>query len=166
MAESKPCKEIAGASLQLTLIPLVLIIEGKMSDKLIGFKALFPFPAALFLLLFCLIIGVPWLVISIYWQHRYGKDTLLETGPYYYCRHPMNFGTIGWFLGWAAFANSPTALFGVFVFILIVFFYNRSTEEPQLQKKFGVQYENYKKSTPFLIPSLKKLLKPYAFFSK
>jgi len=110
------------------------------------------------------LIGIPWLSWAVFWQHRYGKGTplplvptkvLLDTGPYVYTRNPMAFGAIFWLAGWAVLANSPMALWGgVSCFSALVLFFDKLIEEKELERRFGDDYRNYKRQTPFLIPRL------------
>ena len=81
--------------------------------------------------------------------------TLVTDGPYAYSRNPMMAGTflmlagIGIFFGsiWLTFITTPFA-----VIISIIAFH--CIEEPELEKRFGEAYRQYRKRTPILIPGL------------
>lgn len=155
-----------GGSLELLFIPILLIVIGKVIDRALGFGPLLPTLLVPYAAMLCLLIGIPWLASSIYWQHKYGKGTplplvptkvFLNTGPYRYTRNPMTLGAIFWLSGWAVLANSPAALFGgVTLFVIIGICYIKLVEEYELEQRFGTAYQKYKKETPFLIPGLKK----------
>jgi protein-S-isoprenylcysteine O-methyltransferase Ste14 len=83
--------------------------------------------------------------------------TLVTDGPYAYSRNPMMAGVflmlagIGIFFGsvWLTFITTPLAVIGS----LIVF---RTIEEPELEKRFGKAYAEYRRQTPVLIPGIRR----------
>lgn len=160
-----------GSTLELGVIPYALIRLGKEVDQLLAFGNLFPPRLSIVLSVCCFLIGVPWLASSIYIQHRKGQGTplplvptkrLIVEGPYRYTRNPMALGAIFWLGGWAFIANSPVAFFGgVGAFALILFSYHKLVEEKELEERFGSDFLEYKKHTPFLIPRFYKVLSPH-----
>ncbi|HEW93529.1 MAG TPA: isoprenylcysteine carboxylmethyltransferase family protein [Thermoprotei archaeon] len=85
---------------------------------------------------------------------------LVKTGIYSCIRHPHHFG-IG------IFTSSLTLIIGgintfiissVVIWILIVWFL-KSVEEPELLEKFGDEYIKYRGEVPMIVPRLKCLLK-------
>jgi len=158
---------LTGSSLELGLIPLVLVIGGTYVDSALHVGPLVPSGPSRVFALVCFAVGVPWLASSIYWQHRRGDGTpfpfvptrrLLTDGPYRYCRNPMALGAIFWLAGWAFLANSPTAMYGgVAVFAAAIFTYHKLIEEKELEERFGEHYRNYRATTPFLIPAKRKI---------
>lgn len=156
---------IFGSSLELVIIPAILVFLGRAIDKAFSFKPFFPTSCANVAAVTCFLLGVPWLAWSIAWQHMRGKGTplplvptkvLLIDGPYRYTRNPMALGAILWLSGWSLIGNSLMALLGgVGLFALAVLSYDKWVEEKELSKKFGRQYEIYKKETPFFIPRFK-----------
>lgn len=151
-----------GASLELVLIPLVLVVAGRYVDAALHLGRLASDRQSIVLAVACFGLGVPWLASSIYWQHRRGRGTplplvptkvLVTGGPYRCSRNPMALGAILWLAGWAGVANSPTALYGgVGVFALALFTYHKLVEEKELEARFGEVYRRYRESTPFLLP--------------
>ncbi|HEX5436453.1 MAG TPA: isoprenylcysteine carboxylmethyltransferase family protein [Gemmatimonadaceae bacterium] len=153
---------LIGSSLELGVIPLVLVGGGTYVDGALHLRPLVQHGNAHLFALLCFLIGVPWLAIAIYWQHRRGDGTpfplvptkrLLTDGPYRFCRNPMALGAICWLAGWAFVANSPTALYGgVGAFAAAILSYHKLIEEHELERRFGAHYRRYKQRTPFLIP--------------
>jgi len=81
---------------------------------------------------------------------------LVTTGPYAYIRHPQ---ATGWFvLFWGlGFLFQSISLVFIFtpLFVLITVLDTRMIEEPELEKRFGEEYVEYKKKVPMFIPRLK-----------
>ena len=77
---------------------------------------------------------------------------LLIVGPFKYCRNPMTLGTIILYGGIAILIGSFTALVSVAVFSAILIGYLKIIEEKELEIRFGSEYIEYKKKTPFIIP--------------
>lgn len=85
---------------------------------------------------------------------------LVDRGPYAYVRNPMLAGVFLMLFGIAFLAGSPSLLFffapacascSILVLKLI--------EEPELEKRFGEKYRNYKRRTPFLFPQFSHQLR-------
>ena len=85
---------------------------------------------------------------------------LVYTGPYYYTRNPMLTGIfllmfgIGFWIGSFSLILIFTPLF-----ILANTLELKKIEEPELEKRLGKEYIEYKKNTPMFIPDLWKVLK-------
>jgi protein-S-isoprenylcysteine O-methyltransferase Ste14 len=79
---------------------------------------------------------------------------LVRAGPYRYSRNPMTLGAGLFYLGVAAWADSWIVFVLVlFIFIsLLTFIYVHETKE--LAERFGVEYLQYRKETPFLFPRI------------
>ncbi len=74
-------------------------------------------------------------------------------GPYKYTRNPMALGTWIALIGEALILHSLTFLFFiVFVIIPAVTLFIIKYEEPDLEKRFGGEYLEYKKKVPRWIP--------------
>jgi len=151
-----------GSTLELVLIPAVLVYLGRRLDHAFGLSLGARAPHLPWLAVVPFVAGVPWLAWSIYWQHKKGEGTplplvptrvLLCDGPYRFTRNPMALGAILWLAGWALLANSPSALFGgVGMFALLVLSWDKWIEEKELLWKHGTAYEQYRRQTPFLLP--------------
>lgn len=80
---------------------------------------------------------------------------LVIRGPYRFVRNPMISGVILVLVGEALFLLSlPHALWAL-TFFAINAVYIPLIEEPQLRHRFGVEYEDYCRNVPRLIPRLK-----------
>lgn len=158
-----------GSTLELVLIPAMLVYLGKRLDSAWGLRVTAQIPHFRWLAIVPFLAGIPWLAWSIYWQHRKGKGTplplvptrvLLCDGPYRFTRNPMALGAILWLAGWALLANSPSALFGgVGMFALLVLSWDKWIEERELFWKHGATYTEYRRHTPFLLPRFRS--RPY-----
>lgn len=81
---------------------------------------------------------------------------LVTTGPYTYVRNPMITGFFILLAGIGLFLNSVSFLF--ILLPLLIFFAIweiRVIEEPELEKRLGERYIEYKKNTPMFIPRWK-----------
>jgi protein-S-isoprenylcysteine O-methyltransferase Ste14 len=94
-------------------------------------------------------------------QFSFGKGTpiplmstqkLVVKRPYTYCRNPMTLGTTVFYLGIAIWTGSPSALGLSLIYPVIVLIYIKLIEEKELEQRFGVEYLEYKRRTPFLLP--------------
>jgi protein-S-isoprenylcysteine O-methyltransferase Ste14 len=83
-------------------------------------------------------------------------QSLVISGPYTYCRNPMTLGTAIFYLGVAIWLGSISAMGLGLVYPLGILIYIKLIEEKELQERFGYEYLEYKKITPFLIPHLRR----------
>ena len=101
---------------------------------------------------------------SISIQYTLGKGTpfpkvatqqLITTGPYTYTRNPMTLGAFLLYLGIAVGMGSmPVILLILVIFTaLLTFIYRHETRE--LTERFGREYLEYRKRTPFFIPRIR-----------
>ena len=81
---------------------------------------------------------------------------LVIQGPYTYCRNPMTLGTAIFYLGVAIWLGSISAVGLGLIYPVGILIYIKLIEEKELQERFGHEYLEYKKRTPFLIPHLRK----------
>jgi protein-S-isoprenylcysteine O-methyltransferase Ste14 len=80
---------------------------------------------------------------------------LVDTGPYAYTRNPMLSGVFLVLFGIGVMAGSLSLVFvfaPIFVGCSILEF--KFIEEPELEKRLGDTYREYKRRTPMLIPKL------------
>lgn len=98
---------------------------------------------------------------SIHIQYALGKGTpspkaatqkLITTGPYAYTRNPMTLGAFFLYFGIAVWMGSGVVSLLVLFIItaLLTFIYQHETRE--MAERFGTDYLDYRKQTPFLIP--------------
>ena len=78
---------------------------------------------------------------------------LVFTGLYSRIRNPMLLGWVIMLFGLGLLLNS-ISLFFIFapLFFLLNFVYLKTLEEKEMERKFGQQYVDYKRSTPMFIP--------------
>lgn len=89
-----------------------------------------------------------------WWEAPAEKMKLITTGVYAYIRHPIYFGEVAWFLGWAIIFGSLYGLFLAVVF-WFAFFIHVLAEEAELERVLGKTYSRYKEKVrgrmfPFL----------------
>lgn len=151
---------IAGATGVLVLIPAIVYGIGCLLNK-----TLLPHNLSIVLSIVCFVIGIPWVLSAVFWQLFVGKGTpvplvptkeFLKNGPYKYVRNPMMLGYFLYLFGWTFLFNNIGAI--ITAAVLIIFFTSelKLVEEPELEKRFGDAYREYKKEMPFLLPRWKK----------
>ena len=82
---------------------------------------------------------------------------LVNTGPYFYVRNPMLSGVFILMFGFGILFNSISLAF-IFTPLFILFNYVelKAIEEPELEKRLGKDYLEYKKNVPMFFPRFKK----------
>ena len=113
-----------------------------------------------------LIVGLFFLIWTTIFQWKIGEGVpapnaptqhLVITGPYKLCRNPIEFGAIFYYLSIGTIIGGITV--GIICFLLgliIGSVYHKFIEEIELEIRFGNEYKQYKKNTPFLIPRFRK----------
>jgi len=120
---------------------------------------------------FSIVVSLPFLIIGVLlWLWCAGKffkikgtpvptnppPKLVTDGPYAYSRNPMMTGLFMVMVGIGIYFGSITLTFimtPLFVFMSILEFKN--LEEPELEKRFGKEYCEYKAKTPIIIPKIR-----------
>jgi len=105
-----------------------------------------------------LIVG-GFIIIASAWEILYKaqkKNILATTEPYHYIRHPQYAGfiliIIGFLLQWPTLITLIMAPILIFRYIKLA-----REEEKEIGKRFGKEFEVYKKNTPPFFPSIKNL---------
>jgi len=81
--------------------------------------------------------------------------TVVTTGPYRYARNPMLTGVFIFLLGLGFWVNSISLVFFFTpLFILVNVWELKEIEEPELVKRFGDEYIEYRRRTPMFFPGL------------
>ncbi|SHE31149.1 methyltransferase family protein [Alkalibacter saccharofermentans] len=83
------------------------------------------------------------------------SQRLIMTGPYAYVRNPMILSVITVLLGYSLVFASMRIFAFCFVFFIVNNLYFSLFEEPDLLKRFGKDYDHYKKNVPRWIPRAK-----------
>jgi protein-S-isoprenylcysteine O-methyltransferase Ste14 len=155
-------------ALLFALVVFSLVIIALQVDKLLGITDIFPrllsiiLAPPIFLVAFILI---GWSVLTF----LRAKGTpvplnpppqLVKTGPYAYVRNPMLTGLFALFFGLGVLLGSISLLV-IFtpLFILVNVWELKAIEEPELLKRLGQDYFEYRKSTPMFFPNLRKIFK-------
>ncbi len=151
-----------GVVIFVLLFPLLFIYGGQALDSSLGLQNLLPAPVNVIAGLFLVAVGWPFAFWSVYIQYEIGKGTpvpaappkkLITTGPYKYCRNPMVLGTFLFYVGLSMIFNTVSALFILIPLVLApLLVFIKVVEEKELEIRFGHEYLEYKKNTPFLIP--------------
>jgi protein-S-isoprenylcysteine O-methyltransferase Ste14 len=155
---------LAGAGLVfVVIIPLALLVVGPAIDGAVGLPRLdwgWLSIAAGSLLAGAGGVLALW---SVYVQITLGRGTpiplvptqkLIVIPPYTYCRNPMILGTITMYSGVAVVAGSIAALLLVMLGMVLPLTYVKAVEEKELAIRFGREYEDYRRTTPFILPRL------------
>ncbi len=100
--------------------------------------------------------GLPWGEARTEVQSK----KLVKTGPYAYTRNPMVLGYSLLPLGMGLMFRSPGMAFPTTAAVLLInVVLVKTKEEPNLEMRFGEEYLEYKRRTPFLIPDAGALVK-------
>ncbi len=113
--------------------------------------------------LFLTLVGISLVVWSVSIQYTFGKGTpapkvptqrLITLGPYAHTRNPMTLGALLFYTGIGFWMGSGVVvLLSIVVHsALLTFIFIHETKE--LTERFGQEYLDYKKETPFLFPRL------------
>jgi protein-S-isoprenylcysteine O-methyltransferase Ste14 len=81
---------------------------------------------------------------------------VVRTGPYRYARNPMLTGVFILLFG-IGFAVNSVSLVCVFtpLYVLVNVWELRKIEEPELEKRFGDEYVEYRRRTPMFLPGFR-----------
>lgn len=152
---------LIGALIFPTGIPAILVLLLPQIDKIMGFGSFYFGYGNIIFGVIAIITGgflAFWTMIA---QINLASGTpfpmlptqkLLIVGPFKYCRNPMTLGTIILYSGVAIWVGSYTALLVVVLFSLKLIVYLKLLEEKELEMRFGQEYLEYKKNTPFILP--------------
>ncbi len=162
---------ILGGAIFIFGIPLLIILLSHFLDNYFNLPG-FNFRLAVLFSPFLMITGLILVIWSVWCQFKRGKGSpvpliptqkLVITGPYKYCRNPMALGTVIYYLGIALFESSFSSLLLVALFSILFVLYIKLVEEKELEARFGKDYSEYKKKTPFIIPRIDKKGKLFKF---
>jgi protein-S-isoprenylcysteine O-methyltransferase Ste14 len=143
------------------LLIFSFVVIALLMDRLLGLTAIFPRP-------FNIILSLPVFSLALFlmgWSvlnFLKVKGTpvpfnpppqLVTTGPYAYVRNPMLTGVFALLFGFGVLLGSASYLI-VFtpLFILINVWELKAIEEPELLKRLGDNYFEYRKKTPMFFP--------------
>lgn len=147
------------------IVPFFLVVVSPILDQILQLPRFVYGFMNLFVGLPLMGVGLAFAFWSIQTQFTVGKGTpapmmptrrLVVLGPYSYCRNPMTFGTILFYLGAGVWIGSVFAVcFTSFLTTLLVI-YIKVVEERELELRFGKEYLQYKRGTSFIMPRPRK----------
>jgi len=152
-----------GLFIFFTLLALFILVSLQV-DKFLGLPIFLPTSLKVFVSVPILALGLfLWLWSALHFIKAKGTPVpfnpppkLVTSGPYSYCRNPMLGGVFITLFGLGVLLNSISLVF-IFtpLFILLNLLELKAIEEPELEKRLGREYLEYKRKTPMLIPGLK-----------
>lgn len=152
------------------LVPAVILIAGDGPDiawGLDGVVAAVPVLLGLALI----VTGLGFWLWTVRLFARIGKGTLapwdptrclVVEGPYGYVRNPMITAVLAVLLGEAALFGTPTLLIWFAAFFAINYAFFLLYEEPDLERRFGDTYREYRRSVGRWIPRRRPWTPPIA----
>ena len=156
-----------GACFFALLVFLFVILALKV-DRLLGITDIFPRPLSI-------VLAIPIFSFALFfigWSvHNFLKakgtpvpfnppPQLVTTGPYAYVRNPMVTGVFALLFGFGVILGSASLLV-IFtpLFIFINVWELKTIEEPELIKRLGQDYIEYRNRTPMFFPSFGGIFK-------
>ena len=140
---------------------VIVIVGGLATDRALALPALVPRALSL-------AFGGPVLVagallcgwcVARFWQARgtpvplNPPTELIESGPYAWVRNPMVTGVFGALFGLGLLLQSTgIALIWTPAYVLVHWVELKRVEEPELTRRFGETYVEYKKRVPMFVP--------------
>jgi protein-S-isoprenylcysteine O-methyltransferase Ste14 len=143
------------------LIPFFILAGSAIADPWLSLPRFFHRSISPVVALVLMVAGWLFANWTVKVQFSFGKGTpiplmatqkLVVKRPYTYCRNPMTLGTTAFYLGVAIWTGSLSALILAWIYPVGILIYVRFIEEKELEQRFGVEYLEYKRKTPFLIP--------------
>ena len=146
----------------------IFIYTANQFDKFFNLPKIFTFPLNIFISIPIIFLGLYITCWSVFHFLKV-KGTpvpvnpppkLVNTGPYAHTRNPMLTGIFFLMFGIGFLIDSISLIF-IFTpfFMLINAWELKMIEEPELSKRLGEKYDDYKNKTPMFIPGLKFIFK-------
>lgn len=158
--KTRLCLAPIAGTLYLSLIVLLVMLSF-MTDKSLHFPEAVFYPWSQFFGIWLIILGMFLMLLSIsYFVRIKGTPVpfcpppkLVTTGPYRFVRNPM---LSGLFIQLFGLGISLGSISLVFIFTPLFIFINvwelKNVEEPELVKRLGQDYVEYKKQVPMFFP--------------
>lgn len=159
---------VTATAILIALVPVVYWFLVSWLDGALGLRLPILYAAGVFLGAACIIIGLFWITWAYSYLHFVGQGIPLElfgyalhptrilvtTGPYAYTRNPMLLGESFLLLAVALLQPSLSGLLLIPIIALLLLGYLKLFEEPALGKRFGGDYEEYRRNVPLVFPRL------------
>lgn len=151
---------VGGGILFVVLIPFLLGIIGRSAAGTLLPREGFAIRYSVGIPAIAVGLGILIWAVKAFWSLGAGTPVpvaapqrLVTKGPYRYCRNPIQLGAMILYFGMGTVADSTIIGVIMFGFALILgTVYHRHIEEKELQLRFGAEYEEYRRATPFLLP--------------
>jgi protein-S-isoprenylcysteine O-methyltransferase Ste14 len=149
----------------LIIFPFLLIVTSTWIDRCLHLPRFYAGPVNGIFGLLLIAAGLSLGIWSVESQITLGSGTpvpimpthkLVIKGPFAYCRNPMTLGTFIAWMGICVWIGSYSAIVIVLVLISCLLLYIKRLEEKELEARFGLEYLEYKRNTPFIIPRLRR----------
>lgn len=149
------------APIFLLALPALFIALGARLDQQMSLPQGPPSPVNLIVGLPLVLVGASLGLWSNYRLFTAGRGTplplmptqeLIVEPPYTWSRNPMALGAISGYLGVATVVRSIGAMVVVLLCAAALLTYVRFAEERGMVARFGAQYVQYRRRTPFLLP--------------
>jgi len=149
----------------LLIIPVLLTVSSNAVDAWLGLPKIPPTAAIRILGVLLLAAGGFLAMWSIETQVTVGRGTpvpmmptrkVITGGPFAWCRNPMTLGTFLAYAGFCLLIGSFSAVAIVALLIGALLLYLKLIEEKELEARFGAEYLEYKRVTPFIVPRLRR----------
>jgi protein-S-isoprenylcysteine O-methyltransferase Ste14 len=156
---------IFGGMVFWIIIPLFIVVGSGFMDPWLSLPRFFHRSVNPVIALVLMVVGWLFANWTVKVQFSFGKGTpiplmatqkLVVKRPYTYCRNPMTLGTTAYYLGVAVWTGSISALILALIYPVGILIYIKLVEETELEQRFGLEYLEYKRKTPFLIPCLRR----------
>jgi len=140
---------------------LLVVVGGVLIDRVLHLPALFPSPTGLAVGTFLLAVGLvlcAWCVVRF--KRAAGTPVpmnppteLVVEGPYRWTRNPMLTGVFTSLFGLGLQLQSFGMVFvSIPAYILLHVLELKTVEEPELERRFGASYADYKRQVPMFWP--------------
>ena len=156
---------ILGGILFWIVIPFFIAVGSSYIDACLSLPRFFYGWGNIVIALIFIVTGWLFANWTVQAQFYWGRGTpiplmatqqLVVKRPYTYCRNPMTLGTTLFYLGVAIWIGSISAIGLALIYPLGILIYIKSFEEKEMEERFGLEYLEYKRRTPFLIPRFRK----------
>lgn len=156
---------VLGAVFFLVLLPQLIAVGAGRLDQALGLPRFTAGMVNRVAGIVCILAGGLFAFWSVLAEATIGSGTplpmiptkrLVVVPPFTYCRNPMVLGTVVAYLGFGVWIGSVSAIALVLVFAALLLTYVKVFEEKELEARFGADYVEYKRRTPFLLPRIPK----------
>lgn len=144
-------------------LPVLIAVAASWLDRVAGLSQLPAGTATNVAAIVLMVAGGMFAFWAVLAEARIGHGTpvpmiptqrLVVVPPFTYCRNPMVLGTVVSYLGVGVLVGSVSATVLVLLFAALLLLYVKILEEKELEARFGADYVEYKRATPFLLPRI------------